>query len=104
MTSATRAPGSTTVSPGTVSPMTDPSMRRKIIVASMVGTTIEFYDFYVYATAAVAVFPYLFFPDNDDPTVNFSHPLRRSGSLFSVGHWAPSSLGISATESAAKQR
>ena len=31
-------------------------------MASMVGTTIEFYDFYVYAAAAVTVFPQLFFP------------------------------------------
>ena len=82
MTSATRAPGSTTVSPGTVSPMTDPSMRRKIIVASMVGTTIEFYDFYVYATAAVAVFPYLFFPDNDDPTVKLFASFATFGLAF----------------------
>jgi metabolite-proton symporter len=36
--------------------------RARIAVASMVGTTIEFYDFYVYATAAVSVFPKLFFP------------------------------------------
>jgi hypothetical protein len=27
--------------------------RRRIVIASMVGTTIEFYDFYIYATAAV---------------------------------------------------
>nr|WP_246293472.1 MFS transporter [Naumannella cuiyingiana] len=33
----------------------------------MVGTSIEFYDFYIYATAAVLVFPKLFFP-NADPT------------------------------------
>lgn len=36
--------------------------RRRIAVASLVGTTIEFYDFYVYAAAAVTVFPHLFFP------------------------------------------
>jgi len=36
--------------------------RRRIIFASVVGTTIEFYDFYIYATAAVSVFPLLFFP------------------------------------------
>ena len=29
----------------------------RIVVASMIGTTIEFYDFYIYATAAVSVFP-----------------------------------------------
>jgi metabolite-proton symporter len=33
----------------------------------MVGTTIEFFDFYIYATAAVLVFPKLFFP-KADPT------------------------------------
>lgn len=36
----------------------------EVIAASLVGTTIEFYDFYVYATAAVLVFPKLFFPSS----------------------------------------
>ena len=40
-----------------------PQMR--IVLASMVGTTIEFYDFYIYATAAISVFPLLFFPKKD---------------------------------------
>lgn len=35
---------------------------RRILVASLVGTTIEFYDFYIYATAAALVFGPLFFP------------------------------------------
>jgi metabolite-proton symporter len=39
--------------------------RSRIVVASMVGTTIEFFDFYIYATAAVSVFPHLFFPKGD---------------------------------------
>jgi metabolite-proton symporter len=34
----------------------------RIVVASFVGTAIEFYDFYVYATAAALVFGPLFFP------------------------------------------
>jgi metabolite-proton symporter len=34
----------------------------RILFASLVGTTIEFFDFYIYATAAVLVFPGLFFP------------------------------------------
>nr|WP_206370465.1 MFS transporter [Solimonas marina] len=33
--------------------------------ASLIGTTIEFFDFYIYATAAVLVFPKLFFPSGD---------------------------------------
>lgn len=43
-----------------------PIPRRRVITASLVGTTIEFYDFYIYATAAVAVFPALFFIGTDD--------------------------------------
>ncbi len=35
---------------------------QRILFASLVGTTIEFFDFYIYATAAVLVFPTLFFP------------------------------------------
>jgi metabolite-proton symporter len=38
---------------------------RQVLVASLVGTTIEFFDFYIYATAAVLVFPRLFFPTSD---------------------------------------
>ncbi len=42
--------------------------RSRVITASLVGTTIEFYDFYAYATAAVLVFPILFFPTGNDTT------------------------------------
>jgi metabolite-proton symporter len=38
---------------------------RRILFASLIGTTIEFFDFYIYATAAVLVFPKLFFPAGD---------------------------------------
>src|ERR1700759_2740945 len=37
----------------------------RILLASLAGTTIEFFDFYIYATAAVLVFPKLFFPAAD---------------------------------------
>jgi metabolite-proton symporter len=37
----------------------------KVLTASLVGTTIEFFDFYIYGTAAVLVFPLLFFPATD---------------------------------------
>jgi metabolite-proton symporter len=40
---------------------------RRILFASLVGTAIEFFDFYIYGTAAVLVFPQLFFP-SADPT------------------------------------
>src|SRR4026209_2291406 len=38
---------------------------RQVLFASLIGTTIEFFDFYIYATAAVLVFPRLFFPSTD---------------------------------------
>jgi metabolite-proton symporter len=38
---------------------------RTVLFASLIGTTIEFFDFYIYATAAVLVFPKLFFPASD---------------------------------------
>jgi metabolite-proton symporter len=36
-----------------------------VLFASLIGTAIEFFDFYIYATAAVLVFPKLFFPNTD---------------------------------------
>src|SRR5690349_11227871 len=37
----------------------------QVLFASLIGTAIEFFDFYIYATAAVLVFPRLFFPASD---------------------------------------
>src|SRR6478736_2963008 len=50
------------------SPAAPANSRSRVILASLVGTTIEFYDFYVYATAAVLVFPHLFFPAGNETT------------------------------------
>jgi MFS family permease len=36
---------------------------RKVVAASFIGTTIEWYDFFLYGTAAALVFNELFFPD-----------------------------------------
>jgi len=58
-----------------------PAERRRIVIASMVGTTIEFYDFYIYATAAVSVFPVLFFPKGD-PTTALLASLATFGLAF----------------------
>jgi len=45
---------------------------RQILLASLVGTAIEFFDFYIYATAAVLVFPALFFPSSDPATATLA--------------------------------
>ena len=55
----------------------------KVLTASLVGTTIEFFDFYVYATAAVLVFPALFFPGSDPTTA-----LLASFATFSIAFFA----------------
>ncbi|ROQ36706.1 metabolite-proton symporter [Frondihabitans sp. PhB188] len=59
---------STTTAAGKATSPAPVNSRARVIVASLIGTSIEFYDFYVYATAAVLVFPTLFFA-NTDPTV-----------------------------------
>ncbi|WP_329612147.1 MHS family MFS transporter [Streptomyces brevispora] len=38
---------------------------RRIVAASLIGTTIEWYDFFLYGSAAALVFNKLFFPDSD---------------------------------------
>ena len=42
-----------------------PSTPRKVIVASLIGTSLEWYDFFLYGTAAALVFNQLFFPSFD---------------------------------------
>lgn len=56
--------------------------RVRVNFASTIGTTVEFYDFYAYATAAVAVFPYLFFAETDNPTVALLQSFATFGLAF----------------------
>ena len=70
-----------------------PSTRR-VLAASLIGTGIEFYDFYVYATAASLVFGELFFPSASKPaqqlaafaTLGVAFVARPLGSVF-FGHF-----------------
>ncbi|MFF8481351.1 MFS transporter [Streptomyces antibioticus] len=50
-------------SPATAPPA--PNNLRRIVAASLIGTTIEWYDFFLYGSAAALVFNKLFFPDSD---------------------------------------
>ena len=54
--------------------MREPSVNRpgQVLFASLIGTTIEFFDFYIYGTAAVLVFPALFFPASDPATATLA--------------------------------
>ena len=42
-----------------------PLSLKRIVAASLIGTTIEWYDFFLYGSAAALVFNKLFFPDSD---------------------------------------
>ncbi|MFI0779926.1 MFS transporter [Streptomyces sp. NPDC021212] len=48
-----------------MAPPTSPGSLRRVVAASLIGTTIEWYDFFLYGSAAALVFNKLFFPDSD---------------------------------------
>jgi len=55
----------------------------RVLFASLIGTTIEFFDFYIYATASVIIFPKLFFPASDA-----SSAVLQSFATFSIAFFA----------------
>ncbi len=67
---------------------------KQVLFGSLIGTTIEFFDFYIYANAAVLVFPQLFFPSSDEAlatlqslaTFSIAFLSRPLGSAF-FGHY-----------------
>ena len=52
--------------------------RRRAVIASTIGTTVEWYDFFLYGTAAALVFPKVFFPGSSD----FAGVLASFSTLF----------------------
>ena len=85
-------------------PATSPANpRSRVILASLIGTTIEFYDFYVYATAAVLVFPHLFFPAGNETTALLAS-FAVFGAAMIARPLARSSSVISAIDAAARSR
>ena len=52
--------------------------RRRAVIASTIGTTVEWYDFFLYGTAAALVFPKLFFPGSSE----FAGVLASFSTLF----------------------
>lgn len=66
-----------------VAPPTTTNSKATVLFASLIGTTIEFFDFYIYATAAVLVFPRLFFPGSDP-----SSAILQSLATFAIAFFA----------------
>lgn len=56
---------------------------KHVLFGSLIGTTIEFFDFYIYANAAVLVFPQLFFPGTDA-----TNSILQSLATFSIAFFA----------------
>lgn len=63
-------------------PNTENSLKH-VLFGSLIGTTIEFFDFYIYANAAVLVFPQLFFPGT-----NSTNSILQSLATFSIAFFA----------------
>ncbi|MEA2996574.1 MAG: hypothetical protein QOG74_2123 [Alphaproteobacteria bacterium] len=57
---------------GALSPADHSAQLRKAVIASTIGTTIEWYDFFLYGTAAGLIFGKLFFPNSDPLTATLA--------------------------------
>jgi hypothetical protein len=75
----------------------------RIALASLIGTAIEFYDFYIFGTAAALVFGPMFFP-RDAPETQMLSAYLTFGIASSPGRSAPSCSAISVTGSGASRR
>lgn len=72
----------------------DKSQTKKATASGWIGSVLEYYDFFIYATAATLVFPQIFFPKTD-PTVAIIASLATYGvgyiarpiGAFFLGHW-----------------
>src|ERR1700686_4173615 len=72
----------------------DTGQTKKAAASGWIGSALEYYDFFIYATAASLIFPQIFFP-SDNPTVaivaslatyGVGYVARPIGAIF-LGHW-----------------
>ena len=67
---------------------------RKATASGWIGSALEYYDFFIYATAASLIFPQIFFPKGDPTTAiiaslatyGVGYVARPIGAFF-LGHW-----------------
>jgi len=70
------------------------SQARKATLSGWIGSVLEYYDFFIYATAATLVFPQIFFPSTDPKTAIVASLatygvgyIARPIGAFMLGHW-----------------
>ncbi|HMT49833.1 MFS transporter [Dietzia sp. UBA5065] len=83
MTTTNIEPGGSAPQPPIPSAASPKTSLKKVAAASSIGTTIEWYDFFIYGTAAALVFPTLFFPGQDASAATLS-----SFATFAVAFFA----------------
>jgi len=88
---------------GTLSASEHSTQLRKAVIASTIGTAIEWYDFFLYGTAAGLIFGKLFFPNSDPLTATLAASELISLDL-SAARSAPRSSATTETASAARRR
>ena len=70
-------------------PASDPKQVRRVVLASFVGTTVEWYDYFLFGTAAALVFPHVFFPESSE-----LEGTLKSFATYAVGFFARPVGGI----------
>jgi hypothetical protein len=78
----------------------DIGQSKKAAASGWIGSALEYYDFFIYATAASLVFPQIFFP-SENPTVAIVASLATYGvgyvarpiGAFVLGHWGDTHAG-----------
>ena len=79
-----------------------PTSIRKVALASFIGSTVEWYDFFIYGTATALVFGQLFFP-SENPLVGTLASFATFGVGFLFRPLGGGSLATSATRSGARR-
>lgn len=80
-------------STATIPPVTEQqrtALARRAAVASLVGTAVEWYDYFIFGTASALVFGDLFFPNENDPIIG----TLSAFAVFGVGFFARPVGGI----------